>query len=336
MNDANTRELDLKTGTADIGNAAIPVATGQIFDFVNQTTWNNSHTIQDTTPYFTIKGPFASLETDFAGMDQARKDASGTLLSFQPFQDPNVRAAMAYLFDDATYATQVEKGFSPLATQVIPPGMYGFNSSLKGTPLNLTIATNLLLAAGPKDGFGPSNPQTINVGYNTGNTARQDAAIILASNINSIASKTGLYANVVTLPWPQYLSQIRTHQLDVWFVGWIVDYVDPDDFLVPFASGTAGTYAIWSGFNNATINNWVNQEAVTSNGPARLALINNIQTALNNGHYYIWAINGVDLNQHRNWVQEKPNAFVASNIGDNYLTALYQFYYASIQPTATG
>jgi len=335
VNDPNTRELDLKTGTADIGNAAIPIATGQIFDFVNQTTWTNSQTIQNIQPYFSVKGPFAELETDFAGLEQQIKNPDGSVASFQPFQDPNVRAAMAYLFDDNTFANQVEKGFSPLATQIIPPGMYGYNSSLEGTPLNVTIATNLLLAAGPKDGFGPNNPQTVNIGYNTGSTGREDAAIILASNINSIAKQTGLYANVVTLPWPQYLSEIRTHQLGVWFVGWIVDYVDPDDFLVPFASGTAGTYAIWSGFDNTTIDSWVTQEQVTSNGPARAAIINNIQSAINNGHYYIWSLNGVDLNEARTWIQEKPNAFVASNIGNSYLTSLYQFYYASIEPTAT-
>lgn len=329
VNDANTRELDLKSGTADMAN--IPISTGQIFDFVNQTTWFASHTIQDTFNGVSVKGPFASLETDFAGFNFVREDSSGNKLTFQPFQDPLVREALAYAFDAATYANQVEKGFSPIATQVIPPGMFGYNSSLTGTPFNMTIAQNLLLQAGPKDGFGPSNPQTINIYYNTGNTARQSAAIILASNLNSIASKTGLYANVVTLPWPQYLNAVRHHQADVWFLGWIVDYVDPDDFLLPFVNGQAGTYAIWSGFDNATLDQWTVQQAAATNPSQRAQIINKIQSAVNNQHLYIWAINGVALNIARTWIQQKPNAYITSNIGSTYLTSLYGQYYASIE-----
>jgi peptide/nickel transport system substrate-binding protein len=329
VNDANTRELDLKAGTADL--AGIPIATGQIFDFVNQTAWFASHTIIDTFPGVSVTGPYPELETDFIGFNQLREDTSGNVLSFQPFQDPLVRAAFAYAFDDPTYVNQVEKGFAPMATQVLPPGMFGYSSALTGTPLNLTIAENLLIQAGPKDGFGPSNPQTINIYYNTGNTARQDAAIILASNINSIASKTGLYANVLVLPWPQDLSAIRHHQADVWMIGWIVDYVDPDDFLVPFVSGTSGTYAIWSGFDNKTLDSWVAQQAVTLDPTQRATIINNIQTAVNNQHLYIWTLNGVDLNVARTWVTEKPNAYITSNMAHTYLTSLYGYYFASIE-----
>lgn len=320
VNDPNTRDLDLKSGTADI--SAISIANGQIFDFVNQTNWQATHTIQNIYPGVSIKGPFASLETDFVGFNQV-PGALG--------HDKLIREALAYLFDDATFANQVEKGFSPLATQIIPPGMFGHNPNIQGIPLNSTKATQLLLQAGPNDGFSPSNPKTINIYYNTGSTGRQAAAVILASNINAIASTTGLYANIVTLPWPQYLHDVAHHLADVWFLGWIVDYVDPDDFLVPFASGTAGTYAIWSGFDNATIDQWVTAQASDTNPATRLATIDSIQQAVNANFYYIWTIHGTDLNIARTWISEKANAFVASNIGDTYLTSLYFYYFASIQ-----
>jgi peptide/nickel transport system substrate-binding protein len=316
VNDANTRDLDFKSGTADI--ATIPIATGQIFDFVNQTQWTATHTIQNIYPGVQFTGPFASLETDFVGFNQV-PGALG--------HDKLFREAISYLFDDATFANQVEKGFSPLATQIIPPGMFGYNPNIKGVPLNATMAEQLLAA----DGISTSNPKVVNIYYNTGSTGREAAAVILASNINSISSTTGLTANIVTLPWPQYLHDVAHHLADVWFLGWIVDYVDPDDFLVPFASGTAGTYAIWSGFDNATIDSWVQQEAVTSNPTTRATIINNIQTAVNNAYDYIWTINGVALNYHRTWIQETPNAFIVSNIGSTYLTSLYFYYFATIQ-----
>lgn len=320
VNDANTRDLDFKAGTADI--AAISIANGQIFDFVNQTVWSTSHTIQNVYPGVSIKGPFASLETDFIAFNH-----------YNPLMnDTRVREALAYLFDDATFANQVEKGFSPLATQIIPPGMFGYNPNIQGVPLNSTKALGLLKAAGADLGFSPSNPKTITIGYNTGSTGRQAAAVILASNVNKIASKTGLYANILTLPWPTYLHDVAHHtSIDVWFLGWIVDYVDPDDFLVPFASGTAGTYAIWSGFDNKTVDSWVSLQATQIDPTQRAATIDNIQKAINNQYQYIWTINGVDLNEARTWIQQKPNAYITSNIGSDYLTSLYFYYFASIQ-----
>lgn len=329
VNDPNTREFDLKTGIAQI--ASIPIANGQIFDLVNRTRWFATQTIQPIFPRVSVKGPFAKFETDFVGMNQMRKDKSGNVLRFQPFQDVRVRTAMAYLWDDVAYDNQAYQGFSPLATQILPPGMFGYDSGVTPVQFNITKAENLLLAAGPADGFGPTKPKTITVYYNIGNTVRQAAANILASDINSIATATGLYASIIPLPFPQYLHAIATHQADVWALGWIVDYVDPDDLLVPFASGTAGTFAIWSGFNNATISSWVAQQATIANSAARASLINEIEAAITNGHYYLWTTNGVALNIARTSIYEKPTAFIASNIGNDYLASLYGYYYASIK-----
>jgi len=329
VNDPNAREFDLKSGKAQI--TSIPITNGQIFDLVNRTRWFATHTIQSIVPKVSVKGPFASFETDFIGMDQTRKDSSGKLLAFQPFQDVRVRTAMAYLWDDATYDNQAYQGFSPLATQILPPGMFGYDSGIAPISLNISKAESLLLAAGHADGFGPTKPKTIKIYYNIGSTARQAAANVLASEINSIAAATGLNASITPLPFPQYLHAIANHQADVWSLGWIVDYVDPDDFLVPFASGTAGTWAIWSGFNNATITSWVAQQATITNPATRAALIDKIEVAITNGHYYLWTTNGVDLNIARTSIYEKPTAFIASNIGNDYLASLYGYYYASIK-----
>lgn len=329
VDDPNTRELDLKAGTADLAN--IPIATGQIFDFVDQSTWNSTHTIVNTFPGVSVYGPFPQLETDFVGFNQMRMDSSGNLLAFQPFQNPLVREAFAYAFDTVTYVNQVQKGFNPIATQVIPPGMLGYDSSIQPVTFDLQQAKTLLIQAGPSAGFGPDNPQTIDVYYNTGNAARQNVAIMLGTNLNLIANETGLHVTINVLPWAQILTGIRHHTVDVWNLGWIVDYVDPDDFLIPFVDGNAGTYAIWSGFNNATLNAMVSEQATTLNQTQRLQIIGDIQQQVNNQHLYIWTMNGVALNIARTWVQEVPNAYITSNIGTTYLTSLYGPYFASIQ-----
>lgn len=333
VDDPNTRELDLKAGSADM--AGIPVATGQIFNFVDQTQWFSSRTIKDTYPGVTTTGPFATFETDFLGLNQAIRGPSGSLQAFQPFTDPRIRQAMSYLWDDNSYVNQVMKGFAPQATQIIPPGMFGYNASIPGIAQNTTKAQQLLIAAGtnpltPDNAFSPSNPKSIQIGYNTGSTGREVAATIMAAAINSISSATGLSASVQPLPWPQYLAALTSKQLQLFYLGWIVDYVDPDDFLVPFATNT-GLYMHRVGYVNDTITGWVKQQATETDPTARAALIQKVQVGINQAHIYIWEINGVNIFTHRTWVIEKPNAFISSNMATTSLTALYGPYYASIQ-----
>lgn len=331
IDDSNTRELDLKAGTADLSLGF--VATGQVFDFVDQNTWFSSHTITNIYPGVSVFGPFPTFETDFLGFNLQIKDASGHLQAFQPFADLRVREAISLLWDDAAYTSQVLKDFSPAATQIIPPGMFGYNASITTPPVDVDKATALLVDAGSNpmnanNSFSPSNPHTVSLGFNTGNNARETAATLMAAAINSISSTTGLSATVQPLPWPQYLAARANHQLQLYYLGWVVDYVDPDDFLVPFANGF---FSARVGYFNATVADWVAQQAVTLDPTARLAIIQNIQVAINNAHIYIWLNNAASLFYIHSWVAEKPNAFITSNTFTTANTALYGPYYAEIQ-----
>jgi len=211
--------------------------------------------------------------------------------------------------------------------------MFGYNSSITSLAMNATEAQALLVDAGThplnsNNSFSPANPQTISIGFNTGNTARQTAATLLAAGINSISSVTGLSATVVPLPWPQYLAARDNKQLQLFYLGWIVDYVDPDDFLVPFA----GPYfAGGQGYTNSTWASWLSQQALALNPTDRAAIIQKLQVSVNNAHIYIWLNNGANVFYTRTWVSEKPGAYITSNTFGTSCTALYGPYYAEIQ-----
>ena len=136
---------------------------------------------------------------------------------------------------------------------------------------------------------------------------------------------------MVPLPWPQYLAARDNKQLQLFYLGWIVDYVDPDDFLVPFA----GSYfAGGQGYTNATIASWLTQQAVTLNATQRYALIQKIQVGINAAHIYLWLNNGANVFYTRNWVSQKANAYITSNEFGTSCTAIYGPYYAEIQATS--
>jgi peptide/nickel transport system substrate-binding protein len=335
VDDPNTRVLDCKAGTVDI--CAVPVTGGLIFQFIDQNAWLTQRKIVNTNEGVVVKGPFPTFSTFFIGFNQKIKDSTGNYQSFQPFQDVRIRKAISLLWNNSAYIDQVLYGFAPAATQILPPGMFGYNKDIKPAPYDPQTAKQLLIDAGThplnvNNSFSPSNPKTIVLSYNTGNTARQVAATLLAAAINSISSETGLRAQVQELPWPQFLQSLRTGQANVFFLGWIVDYVDPDDFLVPFADGNAGTFALRIGWNNETVNQWIAQQAVTLDPAKRYQIIQDIQNTVNNQYVYIWQNYGNALIEARTWIREKPNSPIASNVGDTYLQTLYGQYWAAIEP----
>ncbi len=344
IDDANTRILDFKAGTADM--AYVPTTGGLVFQFVDKDTWFMTHTLKTLSPDFQAfpqcpptnmtsgKCAWPVFETDFIGLNEKINGADKKPQAFQPFQDVRIRQALTLLFNRTSYIHDVTQDFAIPATQILPPGMFGYDPSIQETPYDPATAKQLLLTAGanptsPGNAFDPKHPQTIEISYNMGNLARETAATILATNINNIASDTGLYARLIGLAWPQFLAAQRARQLNVYYLGWIVDYVDPDDFLVPFAHATAGTFAARVHYNNPDVTALVEKQATISDPAQRKAVISQIENMVNNDYAYIWRSYATGYAISRSWMHERANPSVASGLV-TYNQAIYGFYFYEI------
>lgn len=202
------------------------------------------------------------------------------------FADVRVRQAFNYAFDDASYIATVLKGGAIQPNGPVPKGMNGYNPNIPYYTYNLTMAKELLLAAGVDDGFNASNPLTIPLYYNEGNTAREDGCLLLASAINSL--DVGLNVQVSSLSWPQYVSAEESGKLPLFFLGWAPDYVDADDYLVPFLSSTRGIYPYSTGWSDTTVNQLVDEQSTISNTTQRQAVLTEIYNLVYNDSPYIW------------------------------------------------
>ena len=94
---------------------------------------------------------------------------------------------------------------------------------------------------------------TINIYYNTGNTAREAACLLLedaveALDIDGDGTAGDIEIIVNDLTWSDYLNgMISGDQFTIYMLGWSPDYADPDDYIVPYLHGNYGSYSI---FNN--------------------------------------------------------------------------------------
>lgn len=342
VDDPNTRILDFKAGTTDIIGIPVSItsimAGGLIFQFADKQTWLSNHTLVSLSPDYQIfpqQGLWPQFSTSVIGMNEKIRGPDKQLVLFQPFQDIRIRKALTLAFNRTSYIHDIAQDFEVPASQMIPPGMFGYDSSIQLTPYDPDTAKALLLDAGahpmkPENAFGPSNPKTIEFEYILGYAADEGGATLLASTLNNMASDTGLYASVVGIAGPQLHALRHVGRLQVFFLGWFVDYVDPDDFLVPFGSGTAGYFAPTMGYDNPQVDQLITEQAKITDQAQRLQVINKIQELVNADWAYVWLSYGAAYSLSRSWIHERANASVAPGIENNN-PAVYGYWFFDIQ-----
>lgn len=260
FNDIASREFALFAGDADI--AAID--RNYQYDIIKQ-----DKTVKDPNINVTMDKP--TFDVMFLGFNQNISEANlppGYPLKVPAtfYSDAHIRRAFSYAFDYDTFISTVVYGGGVQANGPIPDGMLGYNSSIPKYAFDMTKAkSELALAINPatghsylQDGF------EITLFYNAGNNVRQEGCQLLKTALESLNGQSGvgqITVNVQALDWPVYLSASQHRGLPLFFLGWAPDYADPDDYVVPFLSGTTGTFAMRQSYDNPTIDTMIAQAA---------------------------------------------------------------------------
>jgi len=152
----------------------------------------------------------------------------------EPLNIPEVRRALAYAVPYQTILDQVFGGLYTRLYTIVPKGMPGWTDyNIIHYEFDLDKALEIIESLKAK-GFDPSQ-YTITVIYNTGNTARAQIAALLQNFWSSL----GFKVIVETYTWPEFLRKVDHFDFDVAILGWIPDYLDPDNYLMPFVWGGA-------------------------------------------------------------------------------------------------
>ena len=150
----------------------------------------------------------------------------------EPLNIPEVRQALAYAVPYDVILKQVFGGLYTRLYTIVPKGMPGYTEfGINKYEYDMAKAQQIINELKAK-GFDPSK-YVITIIFNEGNTARQQIATLLQQSW----SQLGFKVTVESYSWPKYLELVDHFQYQVMLLGWIPDYLDPDNYLMPFVWG---------------------------------------------------------------------------------------------------
>jgi len=170
-----------------------------------------------------IRDPNEPLNAEFSESSSLDTFYIGLNTQEPPFDDPKVRQAFAMAVDKDVLAEVVLKDLVVPAEGVLPPGMPGFNEDLEGLPFDPERARELLEEAGGVDSLGEISLLSSGRGANVGPTVEAVAAMW--------EQNLGVSVDLPQLQFGQFLQDLDEGNFQAFSLGWIADYVDPQNFL---------------------------------------------------------------------------------------------------------
>ena len=170
-----------------------------------------------------IRDPNDPLNAEFSESPSLNTFYIGFNTQEPPFDDPIVRRAFGMAIDKKVLTEVVLKDLVVPANGVLPPGMPGFNEELEGLPFDPEGARALLEEAG-----GPSVVRDVNL-LDSGRGA--SVGPIVEAVVAMWEDNLGVSVDVNQEEFGLFLRDLDEGKFQMFSLGWIADYVDPQDFL---------------------------------------------------------------------------------------------------------
>lgn len=158
-----------------------------------------------------------------------------------PFDNPDVRRALAAAIDKNTLLEAVYFDSATRAKTLVPAASWAFQNDADDTAYNPVLARKLLADAGVEPGFSMTIwAMPVERAYNPNATK-------MAELIQRYLRDVGVDATIVSYDWTTFRRHLREGLHDSVLIGWSADNGDPDNFYRPLLS----CGAIPSGTNRA-------------------------------------------------------------------------------------
>lgn len=179
--------------------------------------------------------------------------------STPPFDDPHVRRALAYATNKKAIA-EIAFNKTVLAAQgILPPGMPGYNPDLEGIPYDPQLAAEEMA----QSSYGDASELPPIVLTVTGSGLGE----MLAEMYKQVL---GVEIQAEVVDWGVFLNGLDTQQYQMFSLGWIGDYPDPQNFLDLLFHGQSAYNH--SAYDNPAVDDLLEQARVEQDGDKRLSL----------------------------------------------------------------
>jgi len=184
-----------------------------------------------------------------------------------PFDDPKVRQAFAHAVDKDKLISVVLKGVARKADGIVPPDMPGYNNTqLKPLGFDVQRAKQLISESKYKDAS--ALPQiTMRIPGEGANSPRTITAIA-----EMLKQNLGVTVNIQQTEWATFLYDLslRPDSFQMFSLGWIADYPDPENFLdILFHSESLDNH---SGYSNPELDKILVQARTEKDTAKRMAM----------------------------------------------------------------
>lgn len=185
-----------------------------------------------------------------------------------PFDNVKVRKAFAQAIDRKQITELINGGQVPLSSW-IPVGMFGYEAE-RGLKFDPEAAAKLLDEAGYKD---RSKLPSIKLGFNSNEDHQR-----IAENVQAQLKKNlGVSVELRNEEWKVYLNSLKTDPPNMYRMGWVGDYPDPDNFMNLMTSYSENNKTGWK---NAEYDKYIQEGASIVNRDQRKAVYSKAQALM--------------------------------------------------------
>lgn len=209
-----------------------------------------------------VRDPTNALHKEFTESDSMDVFYIGLNTKKAPFDNPKVRQALAMAVDKDTLANNILKGLVVPAGGVLPPSMPGFNKDLKTLSYNPDQAKQLLDEAGGPDLFKDVVLRTSGQGASPSQVLEAITAMW--------KQNLGIDVTIEQEDFGLFLRDLDQGNVQMFSLGWIADYPDPQNFLEIKFLSTSGNNE--TKYSNPQVDDLLNKARVEKDQNTRIQL----------------------------------------------------------------
>jgi ABC-type transport system substrate-binding protein len=184
-----------------------------------------------------------------------------------------LRQALSLAYDTDLYNEIFLNGRAINAQGPLPPGIFGYEAQLQNPykTYNLSRARELMVKAGYPGGIDAKTGKQLELVYDIGSdsTRAREVASFDMRCFEELGIKMKLQVNT----WSQHLERSQKGTFQIFSLGWVADYPDPENFLQLLYGPNAPPNPNSSAFAHPEYDRLYEQMKNMENSPARQAII---------------------------------------------------------------